>query len=224
MPRRNIWLIALIGLLLASIALVIAYIAYLLLTIPESTTTITNVSLTPDDVYNGITAIEPPIESPDFTLTNQHNESINLSDLAGKPTLITFGFTHCPDICPITLSEMRTIHSSLGAQADDINYVFISVDGERDTPAVLRAYFELVQVDDFLVGMTGTPDVVRAIGETYGVDFIHHPPDENGNYNVDHTAGMFLLDSEGHWMRRYAYATTAALLVENIQSVLASGS
>ena len=221
MPQKHRWLVVLIGSLVGAIGLVAIYIGYLLISAPTVSTPST-VILTPDSAYNGITRIDPPLELPDFTLTNQDNEPINLSDLTGKLTLITFGFTHCPDVCPITLGEIRTIHAGLDTQADDINFVFISVDGERDTPNVLRDYFELLSVNDFVVGMTGTPDIVREIGTDYGVEFIYNPADEQGNYSVDHTAGMFLLDAEGNWIRRYAYATAAPLLIDDIEAVLAS--
>jgi protein SCO1 len=135
MQRRHSWLVYLISALALGILFAIVYIVYLLMTTPEPSV----ITLTPDDQYNGITAIEPPVAMPNFTLTNQHGEPISLSDLSGKPVLITFGFTHCPDVCPITLGEMRNIHEVL---ADNIHYVFVSVDGERDTPEVLRDYFE----------------------------------------------------------------------------------
>lgn len=216
MQRRHSWLVYLFGLLLAGISLVIVYIVYLLMTAPQTET----ITLTPYDAFNGITEIEPPLLMSDFTLTNQHNEPVRLSDLSEKPILITFGFTHCPDICPLTLGEMRSIHEALSDNADDINFVFISVDGERDTPGILRDYFELLQVDYFLVGMTGTPDAVRELGTDFGVDFFYSETDDNGNYDVTHTAGMFLLDENQNWIRRYTYGLQASLIVDDIQKFL----
>jgi protein SCO1 len=213
MQRRHSWLVYLISALALGILFAIVYIVYLLMTTPEPDV----ITLTPDDQYNAITAIEPPVAMPDFTLTNQHGEPISLSDLSGKPVLMTYGFTHCPDVCPITLGEMRNIHEVIGG---NINYVFVSVDGERDTPEVLRDYFELVRVNDFLLGMTGTPDAVREVGTPYGVDFIYGMPDENGNYDVTHTAGMFLLDANRNWMRRYTYGMDTNLIIENIQKTI----
>ena len=220
MTRKNTWLIYLIGSLVAVIVLVAVYVVYLVLSTPQPDT----IALVPDNQYNGITAIDPPQPMPDFTLIDHLNDPISLSDLRGRPTLITFGFTHCPDICPITLGEIRNIQRDLENVEADIHYVFISVDGERDTPDVLRAYLELQQVESFMVGMTGAPDAVREVGEPYGVDFIYNPADEQGNYNVDHTAGMFLVDSRGNWVRRYAYGMSREQLVANLQVMIANDS
>jgi protein SCO1/2 len=211
--RRNSWLLVLIVSLLCAITVVVAYIGYLLLTTP--------IDAIPSIDSGGISVINPPLPIADFTLTNQDNEDITLSDLAGKPTLITFGFTHCPDICPYTIGEFRTIHREFGTLSNDINFVFISVDGERDTPEVLKNYFELLQVDSFLIGMTASPRVVRERTKDFGVDFISSEIDSNGNYDVQHTAGMFLLDSDGDWIRRYSYGTAATLIVDDIQDFLA---
>jgi protein SCO1/2 len=115
---------------------------------------------------------------------------------------------------------MRSIHETLGAKANALNFVFISVDGERDTPDVLRDYFELLRVDNFLVGMTGTPEAVRELSAEYGVDFIYGEADENANYDVSHTAGMFLLDANQNWIRRYTYGTPAQVIAADIEPLL----
>ena len=216
MKSRNSWLVYLVGTLTGAIVLVAVYIAYLLFTTPQPTPLI----ITPEAISNGITVIEPPLPMSDFTLTDQQNEPIQLSDLGGKPTLLTFGFTHCPDVCPITLGEMRNIHEALGVSAEKLNFVFISVDGGRDTPDVLRDYFELLRVDNFLVGMTGTPEAVRELGAEYGVEFIYNEADENDNYDVSHTAGMFLLDANQNWIRRYTYGTLAQVIAADIEPLL----
>lgn len=206
---------SLIGSLVVIIVVVAIYIAYLLLSTPDTV-------YAPDLVLDedGITDISPALTIPDFTLTDENNNSISLSDLSGKPTLITFGFTHCPDVCPITLGEMRTIHEELGAIADDINYIFVSVDGERDTPEVLGTYFTTLRVNDFVRGMTGSEPELRAFTEPFGVEFIYNAPDRFGNYSVDHTAGIFLLDAEQNWVRRYRYGIQNYLIVEDIQAFL----
>lgn len=211
------WLFAIIGSLIGVIVLVAVYIGWLLVAPTETNNAI---AFTPDNEYTGITAIEPPQPTADFTLTNQHGDPFSLSELSGKPTLITFGFTNCPDICPLTLSEFRQTHSELGEQANDLNFVFISVDGRRDTPTVLREYFQLYDVDSFIYGMTGDEAIVRELGNDYGLEFVYREPNETGWYNVDHTAGSFLLDADGNWIRRYAYATERALIIEDLQRVL----
>jgi len=213
--RTNDYLLWLISALITVILMIVAYIGFLLIQPPAE-------SEIPDYLVDddGITNIDPVLEIPDFTLTDHKNEPIQMSDLNGRPTLITFGFTHCPDVCPITLGEFRNIRDALGESADSLDYVFISVDGERDSPAVLDTYFTTLRVADFIVGMTGTEDELRSVAEPFGVEFILHEADQFANYNVDHTAGMFLLDADGNWIRRYRYATSSQIIADDIQDYL----
>jgi protein SCO1/2 len=205
-------LVLILSFLLTAILVVLVYIAFLLLpnNTPEADIT----------QMNPITVIEPPQPMPDFTLTNQNGEAISLSSLSGKPVLLTFGFTHCPDVCPITLGEMRAINRSLDNRSDDIHYVFITVDGGRDTPEVLTNYFTTLRLEDFMIGMTGTESEIRDMGIPYGLDFAYGEVDALGNYAVEHTAGMFLLDSEGQWIRRYTYGMPSQDIVSDIREVL----
>lgn len=212
----NQWLFTLISIVVAAIALVAVYIAYLMLMPSDrSDNELVNVS----EYNNGIIVIDPPRPMPDFRLINQLGEDIQLGDLGGKPILFSFGFTHCPDVCPATLNDMRSIHEKLGEQADTIQFLFISVDGKRDSPEALAAYFKTLRVDSFLMGMTGSEDDVRAASESYGVQFILHEPDEFGNYTVEHTAGMFLLDSNRNWIRRYTFGIETTEIAENLQEI-----
>lgn len=217
--NSNQWVFSIISAVVAIIAIVIVYIAYLLLSPPEADN---NDVILVQENNNGITVIEPARPMSDFTLTNQFDEAIQLSDLIGKPILLSFGFTHCPDVCPITLGEMRAIHEELGEQADNINFLFISVDGARDTPEVLAQYFETLRVDSFMIGMTGTEEDIRAASEAYAVYITINEPDENGFYLVDHTAGMYLLEADGNWIRRYTFGTESSIITEDVRRVLGS--
>ena len=109
--KRATGITYLIGGLVAVIGLVVAYIVYLLLSSPPPTP---EVFLTSNEQYTGITAMDPPQPMPDFTLTDQHEGPLHLHTLQGQPTLIVFGFTHCPDVCPLTLQELRKIRDNLG--------------------------------------------------------------------------------------------------------------
>src|SRR5690606_34530407 len=113
------------------------------------------------------------------------------------------------------------IHDELGADAGRVNFVFISVDGNRDTPDRLSRYFTLRSVEDFVIGLTGEPEDVRRIGVDYGVKFEYETPDSNGAYNVDHTAGYFLLDAQNQWVMRYAFGTDSAIVIEDLQAMIA---
>ena len=208
MNKRGLF--AVLGFFIAAILIVLAYIVYLM---TDSTNTNPE-----DNQLNPITVLEPPMPMPDFTLTNQQGENISLSELRGKAVLLTFGFTHCPDVCPITLGEMRMIHAALGSE--NLQYVFITVDGERDTPEVLADYFETLRVDNFMIGMTGTEAELREMGVPYGLDFRYDEADTLGNYNVEHTAGTFLLNSEGQWIRRYTYGMEREDIIADLREVL----
>lgn len=217
MRQRYLWLSFLVGALVTAIVLVSAYIVAI-----SFSPAPTSVALPIDQQteYTGIRTIEPPRPMPDFTLTDHEGAPVNLSDLAGQPTMLTFGFTNCPDICPLTLNEYRLIHQDLGEVAEAMNFVFVSVDGTRDTPQVLQRYFDVHGVAEFMIGMTGPETDVRALGEDYGLQFFYHEPNASGWYNIDHTAGSFLLDADGNWVRRYAYATEPNLIVADLRNFL----
>jgi protein SCO1 len=175
-----------------------------------------------DNAFVGAEVIDPPRPMPDFTLTNQQNDAVSLSDLRGKPTLITFGFTNCPDVCPLTLYEWRQISAELDtsttAATDAINFVFISVDGERDTPEALQRYFAVRGVEEF-VGLTGPEDQLRRVVVDYGATFVYNEPDENGRYSVDHTPSYFLLDEQGRWIKTYAFGTLKQVIVDDLREI-----
>jgi protein SCO1/2 len=167
---------------------------------------------TPSD-FTGVTVLDIPVEVPDFTMTNQDGKPTSLSDLRGKPTLIFFGFTHCPDVCPNTLIEFREVHETIG---DKVNYVFISIDGARDTPEAMKARIETSNVP-FVVGLTDTPEAVLKAGAPFNLVVEADPPDENGSYDIAHTASVFLLNADGQWIAKYAYGTLASTIIEDLQ-------
>lgn len=215
------WLTLLLIVLIGGILVVGGYIIGRDLVSPSTEEVVgSGLSFEQEDDFTGVEPIDPPRQMPDFTLTGTNGEPLSLYDLPEQPTILFFGFTHCPDICPITLGEAHAMYDALGDQGDDVTFVFISVDGNRDTPEALASYFEVRQVDDFAVGMTGDPEDVRRIGGDYGVRFVYNEADENGNYSVDHTSSMFLLDANREWIRKYAFGTDRDLIVQDLESVL----
>lgn len=169
--------------------------------------------------FDGSKAIDPPRPIADFTLTNQQGQAFGLADLRGKYALISFGFTHCPDVCPLTLNEFKQIRQELGDLSENIHFVFISVDGQRDTPQALASYFRVRGIDTF-IGLSGTAQALAPVVADFGVFYELGTPDESGNYNVDHTAGSFLLDPQGRWTMRYAYGTPREVIVEDLRAFL----
>ena len=125
-----------------------------------------------------------------FTMVNDEGRTVTEADFAGKPTVMFFGFTHCPDVCPTTLFELAGLMQKLGPEAGKLNYAFVSVDPERDTPQILHDY--IASFDSRIVGLTGTDEQMAKMAEEYRV-YHRKVPTEDG-YTMDHTATVYLMD------------------------------
>lgn len=166
--------------------------------------------------FDGSEWIEPARAMPDFVLTNQYGEPTELDDLRGKPTLFFFGYMNCPDVCPLTLSHFKEIREALGEHGDDVNFMFISVDGERDTPEFIQQNFADRGIEGF-IGLTGTEEEVRQVGADYGLYFeLHKNNPSDTSYLVDHTSSSFLLNENGEWIVKYAFATEVDVIIEDL--------
>ncbi|TPQ42715.1 copper-binding protein [Bradyrhizobium guangdongense] len=132
-----------------------------------------------------------------FQLTDQNGKTVTDKDLKGKPTLIFFGYTHCPDVCPTSLFEISEVMRALGKDAGRVNAVFMSVDPERDTPAIMKDY--LSSFDPHLEGLSGDPAEVEKVIKSYRV-YAKKIPGKDGDYTMDHTALIYLMDREGRFV------------------------
>lgn len=132
-----------------------------------------------------------------FRLTDHNGQTVTDADLKGKPFLVFFGFTHCPDICPTTLFEVSEILGKLGSDADRVNALFVTVDPERDTKDKLKDY--LSSFHPRLRGLTGDTAAVAAMEKTYRV-YSKKVPLEGGDYTMDHTALVYLMDKDGRFV------------------------
>ncbi|MBR0787327.1 SCO family protein [Bradyrhizobium iriomotense] len=132
-----------------------------------------------------------------FQLTDQNGKAVTDKSLKGKPTLIFFGYTHCPDVCPTSLFEMSEVLRAMGKDADKVNAVFISVDPERDTPATMKDY--LASFDPHLEGLSGDPAETAKVITSYRV-YAKKVPTKDGDYTMDHTALIYLMDREGRFV------------------------
>ena len=132
-----------------------------------------------------------------FRLVDQNARPVSDQDLKGRPFLVFFGFTHCPDICPTTLFDVSEVMRALGKDADRTRALFVTVDPERDTPAAIKDY--LSSFDPHLTGVTGDPAAVADMAKAYRVYFKKIPLDKGG-YTMDHTAIVYLMDREGHFV------------------------
>ena len=132
-----------------------------------------------------------------FKLTDQNGKTVTEASLKGKPTLIFFGYTHCPDVCPTSLFEMSEVLRAMGKDADKVNAVFISVDPERDTPATMKDY--LSSFDPHLEGLSGDPAETAKVITSYRV-YAKKVPTKDGDYTMDHTALIYLMDRDGRFV------------------------
>ncbi|WP_421723631.1 SCO family protein [Bauldia sp.] len=154
-----------------------------------------------DDLIAQRTAGMASIGGP-FSLTDEDGKRVTEADLLGKPTAMFFGFTFCPDVCPMTLFELTNYIEKLGPDADKLNYVFVSVDWERDGPEEMAQYTSAF--DERIRGFSGTEAEIAAITKAYRV-FYRRVPTEDGDYTIDHTASVYLMDGDGQLVSTIAY-------------------
>jgi protein SCO1 len=136
-----------------------------------------------------------------FRLLDQDGKPVTDQDLKGKPFLVFFGFTRCPDVCPTTLFDVSEVMRSLGPDADRTAALFVTVDPERDTAAALKDY--LASFDPHVHGLTGDPAALAAVAKAYRVYYKKVPLD-GGDYTMDHTAIVYLMDKEGHFVSPFS--------------------
>jgi len=131
----------------------------------------------------------------EFTLTGPEGTDVASRALQGKPALIFFGFTNCPHVCPTTLTQLSVIRKALGPEADNIQIVLVSVDPERDTAEVMKSY--TASFGPWLLGLTGSEEVLTTLRESYGVYAAMESSDSKGTYNVMHSTAVFAFDAKG---------------------------
>ena len=136
-----------------------------------------------------------------FRLIDQNGKAVTDQDMKGKPFLVFFGFTHCPDVCPTTLFDVSEVMRSLGPDADRTAALFITVDPERDTPTSMKDY--LGSFDPHLRGLTGDVDALAKVAKEYRVYYKKVPLD-GGDYTMDHTAIVYLMDKDGHFVSPFS--------------------
>jgi protein SCO1/2 len=152
-----------------------------------------------------------------FRLVDHRGAAFTEADLTGRPSLLFFGFTHCPDICPTTLSDVTRLLEALGRDADAINAVFVTVDPARDTPDLLNAY--LASFHPRLVALTGPAAAVEAMLQGYRV-YARQVPLGGGGYTMDHTAAVYLLDRQGRFRGRFDVSRPADAALADLRRYL----
>jgi protein SCO1/2 len=152
-----------------------------------------------------------------FSLLDQNGAPVDETILKGQPSVLFFGFTHCPEVCPTTLAEMATWFEQLGEEGRDLKGFFASIDPERDTPQILGEYVGWVPR---VTGLTGDPAQIAKLAKAWGVYYARQPLDDGG-YTMDHTASVFLLDAQGQFQGTIAYGEDSATALGKLRNLLA---
>ena len=144
-----------------------------------------------------------------------------LGDFKGKVTVVFFGYTQCPDVCPTTMAELAEVKRSLGAQGERVQGVFVTIDPERDTPALLKAY--LRNFDPGFVALRGSPEQTQAAAREFKVFYAKVPGKAEGSYSMDHTAGSYVFDAQGRVRLFERYGAGPKALAGDLQRLLDEG-
>nr|WP_244627896.1 SCO family protein [Lentilitoribacter sp. Alg239-R112] len=152
-----------------------------------------------------------------FDLIDHNGNAITEAVLSGKPSAVFFGFTHCPEVCPTTLYELSGWLDALGEDGKDINSFFITVDPERDSPEVMKSYVE--NFTDRIIGITGNPDEIFKLAKSWHVYWKRVPLDD-GDYTLDHTASIFLVDAKGNFKSTIAFRENGETAMQKLRNLV----
>lgn len=174
-------------------------------------------------LWNAYKPLQPaaraePYGAP-FALVTQTGEPVTEAAFRGHPSVVLFGFTHCPEVCPTTLFEMDNWLTKLGDEGKDIRAWFVSVDPERDTPQVMNDYVSAVSKR--ITGITGDPAKVEAMYRSFRV-FARKVPTDDGSYTMDHTASVLMLDSSGDLFGTIAYGENSDTAIQKLKRLAKS--
>jgi len=156
------------------------------------------------------------LRAGNFSL-NSGERSIQLSDFAGKPVVLYFGYTHCPDVCPVGLAVIRDVLNEDDSLAD-VNVLFVTLDPERDSAEVMREYAAFFHPN--ILGLTGTVDEIKAVSALYGTYFRRSNLDDQSDYTVDHSAYYYLIDRDGQLVRVLDHDASVSQISEYLQKLL----
>lgn len=167
--------------------------------------------------YQGV-VIDPPARAPEISLIDQNAEPFLLSEQRGKAALIFFGYTNCPDVCPITLTQFQKVKNLLGDRAKQVDFIFITVDPQRDTQPRIREY--LANFDPDFIGLTGSDEALDRVWKAYGVYEDHLDTHDNESYLVDHSARIYAIDPTGQWRLNYPFGMEAQKIANDVAQLL----
>ena len=156
-----------------------------------------------------------------LSLPDQNGQLRSLADFKGKAVVVFFGYTQCPDVCPATMAELAQIKKAMGKDGERVQGVFVSVDPERDTPEILKAY--MASFDGSFVALRGSAEQTKAAAKEFKVFYGKVPGKTEGSYSVDHTAGSFVFDPQGKVRLFVRYGSGAEPLAADLKALLAAG-
>jgi protein SCO1/2 len=156
-----------------------------------------------------------------LSLQDQEGKARTLADFKGKVTVVFFGYTQCPDVCPTTMAELAQVKKSLGVDGERIQGVFVTVDPDRDTAELLKAY--MGSFDPSFVALRGTAEQTAATAKEFKVFYAKVPGKTEGSYTVDHTAGSYVFDAAGKVRLFVRYGSGAEALAADLKTLLAAG-
>lgn len=164
------------------------------------------------------TLIEPPLPVTDYSLQTGNGETFRLSDQQGKIVLLFFGYTSCPDVCPITLGTFKQVYEKLGKDAGKVAFVMITADPERDTPEKVAAY--AAQFNPEFIGLSGDPSDLQQIWDELGVFVEKQESDSVVGYLVSHTSSVYVIDQAGGLVMTFPYGTSAFDIADDLIQLL----
>lgn len=162
--------------------------------------------------------IDPPREIASFAFTLPSGGALNTAPEPGRPMVLFFGYTHCPDVCPTTLADWKRAAQKLGKDAARVRFVFVTVDPERDTPAVADRYAK--QFDARFVGVSGDATTTARMLKEFGVAAAREPAADSTNYFVSHSGSAFLVDAKGRLVAMYPFGIGWEALAADLRAVL----
>ncbi|MCO4095007.1 MAG: SCO family protein [Acidovorax sp.] len=155
----------------------------------------------------------------DLPLTDHHGKARHLSDFAGKVVVVFFGFTQCPDVCPTSMLELAEVKKMLGPDGDRLQGIFVTVDPERDTPEVLKAY--MANFDPTFLALRGTPEQLAAVAKDFKIYYKKVDGKTPTSYTMDHSAGSYVYDTAGRLRVYNRYGSGAQALAADVKALLA---
>ena len=160
------------------------------------------------------TAYDPPVPAPALRLTDQDGRPFDLEDLRGQPVLVYFGYTHCPDVCPTTLADIR---SGLKQSGVDARVIFVTIDPERDDAAAMKQYADYYQAG--YIGLTGTPVEIAEAAAAWGVTYSRLPSESASGYAMAHSTDTYLVDATGQLRHHVFFGAGADVIAELVTDV-----